>query len=141
MTSSLDRTPATRTAGAARRLLVCLLPILVGLGGCTTTQPFSFLDGERWNKVEMNTFDTWIVSVDGRSYTINSRIRIDPGRHHIVFQTIAGAGMTYSPQKSLDLDIEPCTRYWFEAKKANGSAQDFEPRINHTEPIDGCAVG
>ena len=78
MTTSLNGIPATRAAAAARRLLVSLLPVLAGLSGCSTTRDFSFLDGERWNKVEMNTFDTWIVSVDGRSYTVNSRIRIDP---------------------------------------------------------------
>ena len=111
---------------------------LAGLAGCTTTTPFSYLDSERWNKVEMNTYDTFIVSIDGTSSAYRSRIMVDPGRHHIVFQTLPSAGFTYSPQKSLDIDIQPCVRYWFEAKRTNRLEQDFEPRVNHTEPISGC---
>ena len=40
--------------------------------------------------------------------------------------------------QALDLDVEPCTRYWFEAKKPSALSQDFEPRVNYQEPIAGC---
>jgi hypothetical protein len=113
---------------------------LAGLSGCATSEKFSFLDGERWNRVELDTYDTVILSVDGKSYSENSRIRIDPGRHHIVFQTRPAAGFTFSPRKELDLDVEPCTRYYFEAKRTNALTQDFEPRVNYKEPIAGCGV-
>jgi hypothetical protein len=111
---------------------------LAGLAGCTTSKPFSYLDPERWDKVEINTYDTFIVSIDGTSSGFRTRIMVDPGRHHLVFQTLPAAGFTYSPQKALDIDIEPCVRYWFEAKRVNALEQDFEPRVNHTEPIPGC---
>ena len=113
----------------------------VALAGCATHENFSFLDGERWTKIEMNTYDTVILAVDGHSYLENSRIRIEPGLHHIVFQTKPAAGFTFSPRKTLDLDVEPCMRYWFEAKKANALSQDFEPRVNYKEPIGGCGTG
>lgn len=112
---------------------------LAALAGCTASRPFSYLDSERWSRVEMNTSDTSIVAIDGTSSAFHSRIMVDPGRHHIVFQTLPAAGFTYSPQKALDIDIEPCTRYWFEAKRTNALAQDFEPRVNHIEAIPGCA--
>jgi hypothetical protein len=117
-----------------------LAAVGLGLAGCATSTPFAYLDGERWTKVEMNTYDTLILAVDGTSYTYNSRIRIDPGVHHIVFQTIPAAGFTFSPRKELVLDVEPCTRYWFEAKRQNAAQQDFEPRVNYKEHIGGCGL-
>jgi len=132
--------PLTYQIARTGVLVSALAAALVGIGGCTTAKPFSYLDSERWSKVEMNTYDTFIVSVDGKSPGFRSRIVVDPGRHHIVFQTVPAAGFTYSPQKALDIDIEPCVRYWFEAKRVNGLEQDFEPRVNHTEPIPGCVV-
>jgi hypothetical protein len=120
--------------------MLVLVPALSWLEGCATPKAFSYLDGERWNRAEMNTFDTLIVSVDGKSYPYNSRIMVDPGRHRIAFRTTPTAGFAFSPEKTLDIDIEPCMRYWFEAKRANVLAQDYEPRVNYKEPLAGCGV-
>jgi hypothetical protein len=135
------RNESPLTGGIAKTLtLMSLVAALAALAGCAPAKPFSYLDSERWKRVEMDTYDTFIVSVDGRSSGYRSRILVDPGRHHIVFQTLPAAGFTYSPQKALDIDIEPCVRYWFEAKRTNRLQQDYEPRVNHTEPIAGCVA-
>jgi hypothetical protein len=133
-------TLAARRPARALGLLVCL-PVLAGLAACSTAEPFSYLDGERWTRVELDTYDTLILAVDGKSYGYNSRIRVDPGEHHIVFQTRPAAGFTFSPRKELVLNVEPCTRYYFEAKRMNALQQDFEPRVNYREPIAGCGSG
>jgi hypothetical protein len=140
MSTRRNRSPLANRTACNRILLPALAAAVVASAGCTTTKPFSYLDSERWSRVEMNTYDTFIVSIDGTSPGYRSRIVVDPGRHHIVFQTLPAAGFTYSPQKALDIDIEPCVRYWFEAKRANRLQQDYEPRLNHTEPIAGCAA-
>jgi hypothetical protein len=127
-------------SGRPPGLMLALSMAWVGLAGCSTAEPFSYLDGERWDKVEMNTYDTVILAVDGKSYSYNNRIRIDPGEHHIVFQTIPAAGFSFSPRKELVLNVEPCTRYWFEAKRVNAAQQDFEPRVNYKEHIPGCGT-
>ena len=136
-------TKATLSAwqpGRALGLLV-LLSVLGGLASCSTPEPFSFLDGERWTKAELNTYDTVILAVDGKSYSYNSRIRVDPGEHHIVFETQPAFGFSFSPRKELVLNVAPCTRYYFEAKRVNALEQDFEPRVNFSEPIAGCGSG
>jgi hypothetical protein len=120
--------------------MLSLAVAVAGLVACTTTKPFSYLDSERWSKVEMNTYDTSIVSIDGTSSAFRSRIVVQPGPHHIVFQTRPAAGFTYSPDKALDIEIQPCMRYWFEAKRVNALQQDFEPRVNHIEPVPGCTA-
>jgi hypothetical protein len=119
-----------------------LLPSVAGLlaAGCATSEPFSYLDGARWNRVELNTFDTLIVSVDGKYYTQNSRVRVEPGRRKIVLQAPPVDGFRFGEQRTLELNVEPCTRYWFEAKKANALSQDWEPRVNYKEPIAGCGT-
>jgi hypothetical protein len=136
--SSVGSSLARRTAGKIL-LALALVPALAGLS-CCATPSFSYLDGERWSRSELNTYDTLIVSVDGTSYSYNSQIRVEPGRHHIVFQTNPIPGFDQSPQKALDIDIEPCQRYWFEAKRVNRGTQDFEPRVNYKESIAGCGI-
>jgi len=133
--ASLSASQRTRWVLKAT-LFVCAA---TGLTACSTP-PFSYLDGYRWSTAELNTYDTLIVSVDGRSYAYNSKIRVDPGPHRIVFQTQPIGGFTFSPQKALDIDIKPCTRYWFEAKRVNALEQDFEPRVNYAESIAGCGI-
>lgn len=110
------------------------------LTGCATTQNFSYLDGYRWNRAELNTFDTVIVSVDGQHYLENKRVRVEPGLRKIVLQAPPTAGFRFGEQRTIELNIEPCTHYWFEAKKANALAQDWEPRVNYKDRIAGCGT-
>ena len=141
MCDSWNALPAARPRWGMRLALYTVLAAVAwGLASCATEQPFSYLDGARWDKSEINTYDTLILAVDGHSYSYNDRIRVDPGVHHIWFQTAAPAGFTYSPRKELVLDVEPCTRYWFEAKRQNAAQQDYEPRVNYKERIPGCGV-
>jgi len=117
---------------------VILVGLFLGLAACASQQSFSYLDGARWSTAELNTYDTTIVQVDDTSYVSNSKIPVDPGVHHIRLQTRPPFGFSESPVKELVLDVKPCTRYWFEAKRVNSVTQDFEPRVNYSEHIAGC---
>jgi hypothetical protein len=125
-------------ARVARPLTLVFMAAAAALAGCSAPQPMSYLYGSRWLKAEMDTYDTFIVSVDGKGYIQDNRIWVDPGPHHIVFQTLPVHGFTRSPERALDVNIEPCMRYYFEAKRATARTQDFEPRVNYKEPIVGC---
>ena len=125
----------------SRSLLV--LSVATMLGGCAT-QPdgVAYLHGERWLKAELNTYDVIIISVDGTHY-IERRdkpVIIEPGLHRIVVQAPPVTGFTYGEQRTLTLDVKPCTRYWLEARKPGPLSQDFEPRVNYQEPLAGCRV-
>ena len=139
MSECCKGTSASRRAGHALRLFV-LASLVAGLASCATREEFSYLDGERWVRSELLTYDTVILAVDGHSYTYNDRIRVEPGEHHIVFETQPAAGFTFSPRKELVLNVEPCTRYYFEAKRQNALQQDFEPRVNYKYYIGGCGA-
>lgn len=112
------------------------------LGACATTDTFSYIQGQRWKKAELNTFDVTIIRVDDKDYIQrgDTPIRIDPGLHRIVVQGPPAAGFRFGEQRTLTLDVKPCTRYWLEAKKDNALSQDFEPRVNYEEPIPGCGA-
>jgi hypothetical protein len=121
-----------------RRLIIGTIGAALLAAGCAT-QEFAYIQGQRWNKAELNTFDAVIISVDGKDLIQqgDQPLRIDPGLRQIVLQGPTTGGVR-PQQRVLTLDVKPCTRYWFEAKKSNPLSQDFEPRINHSEPIAGC---
>jgi len=83
--------------------------------GCASTTSLSQLTGQRW-------------------------LKADPGPRTIVVQGPPVTGFSRGEQRTLKLDVKPCTRYWLEAKKSSALAQDFEPRVNHTEAVAGCAA-
>jgi hypothetical protein len=112
------------------------------LGACATTQPFSQLDGYRWNKAGLNTYDVTIISVDGEHYIQRGvPIVVAPGEHKVVVQGPRSAAASFGSERTLTLNVEPCTRYWLEARKSNPLGQDFEPAVNYKEPIAGCGRG
>jgi hypothetical protein len=112
------------------------------LAGCATSQTFSQLTGQRWLRAELNTFDVLVISVDGTSFIERpgAPVRVDPGLREIVVQGPSTAGFRFGEQRTLKLDVQPCTRYFLEARKANSLSRDFEPRVNFSEPIAGCGV-
>ena len=106
------------------------------LAGCVTT-PFSYIDGRRYHKAELNTYSVIVLDVDGKSDTRNP-VMVDPGRRVIRVQGPAGGGFNYGETRTLTLDVKPCTRYYLKAVKKNSLEQDFEPQVDYVEPIAGC---
>ena len=38
------------------------------LAGCATPTPFSYIDGNKYHRAEMNTYSVIVLDVDGKSY-------------------------------------------------------------------------
>ncbi len=106
------------------------------LAGCAT-EPFSYLDGRRYFRAQMNTYNASVVTVDGKDYLQNP-VRIEPGRRTIVLQAPPVAGFREGKKRTMEVDIEPCKHYYFAAVRKNAIDQDWEPRIDYVEPIAGC---
>ena len=132
MNSPVLSRSATRVALAAAGAVLLLLT-------ACATEPFAYLDGKRWSRVEMNTYDVTVISVDGTHY-LQRPARIDPGARQVVVQGPPTAGFHFGEQRTLALNVEPCTYYWLGARKAGPLSQDFEPYVNYQEPIAGCHV-
>jgi len=108
------------------------------VAACATTEAFSYLNGFRWNKTELNTYDARIISVDGVTRLQNEDLRVEPGVREIVLEAPPAAGFYHGEQRALVLEVEPCMQYWFEAKRTNPLSQDWEPRVNYSARIAGC---
>jgi hypothetical protein len=127
---------------ARTSVLLAAAAVALVVSGCASTTSLSQLTGQRWLKAELNTFDVLIISVDGRHYIERpmAPVLVDPGPRTIVVQGPPVTGFSRGEQRTLKLDVKPCTRYWLEAKKSSALVQDFEPRVNHTEALAGCAA-
>jgi hypothetical protein len=127
------------------KILPCVLvaAAVLATAGCETYKSFSQLDGYRWSKVDLNTFDVTIIAVDDKHYVQQGLvpIMIEPGPHKIMVQGPPTRGFPQGQMRTLELNVEPCTRYWLEARKQNQIQQDFEPAVNYEEPILGCSRG
>ena len=104
--------------------------------GCATPT-FSYIDGNRYFKAEMNSYSVIVLDVDGKSYVQNP-VMVDPGKRVIRVQAPAAAGFRYGEDRTMTLDVKPCTRYYLKAVKPNPISQDFTPMVDYEESIAGC---
>ena len=110
---------------------------VVGLAGCAAQQPFSYINGNKWHRAEMNSFSVTVLDVDGRSQLKNPVI-VEPGRHVIRVQGPPGTRLGRGADRTFTLDVEPCTHYYLKAVKENRLLDDFEPMVDYKVPIAGC---
>ncbi len=125
-------------------LTAAALAALALVAGCATpSEPYAQLDGYRWSRVGIDTYDVIIISVDGE-HRLQSRgfpMMITPGPHKIVVQAPPTPGNHFGEQRTLELNAEPCTRYWLEARKPTRVTSDFTPAVNYSERIAACKAG
>jgi hypothetical protein len=120
----------------AMRKFALTLAAAALLAGCAT-EPFSYLDGRRYFRAELNSYNAAVVSVDGSDYLQNP-VRIEPGHHTIVLQAPPVAGFRFGTKQTLELEVEPCKRYWFAAIRKNALSQEWTPRVDYVEAVAGC---
>jgi hypothetical protein len=123
--------PMVRIAPASA--LLCAL-----LGACATSEPYAYLNGARFSRVDFHTSDTIISAIDGGSPVRNRDVMVSPGMHRIELEAAPAGGFNYHALRTLELDVVPCTRYWFDARKENRLLAEFTPEVNYSEPIGGC---
>ena len=112
------------------------IAVAASLAGCATA-PFSYIDGNRYFRTELNTFSVIVLNVDGRS-DIRNPVMVDPGRHTIMVQAPAAPGFSYGEMRPLTIDVKACNRYYLKAVKKNPLEQEFVPEVDYVEPIAGC---
>ena len=110
----------------------------VALAACTT--PYSQLVGYRYHVAEIDTYPVTVTRVDDTSYH-RLPVLIDPGVHQVTVQAPPAAGFPYGKTRTIALDVKPCTRSYLVAVKPNRLSQDFDVRIDYTEPVPGCRAG
>ncbi|MGZ5238132.1 MAG: hypothetical protein ACXWCV_17620 [Caldimonas sp.] len=124
------------------------------LASCASTDyHYSQLSGMRYNRVPIDTYPVSIVRVDGKDTLIGplSHIRaegkdgyqrpyslVDPGMRQVTVQGPPGGAGGIGENRTVSLEIAPCTRYYLVAVKTTPLASDFTVRVDHQEPVSGC---
>ena len=119
-------------------LLVAPLLAAVALAGCASAgYHYSQLDGHRYFKVPIDTHAVQIVRVDGQD-TVFSPVQVEPGLRQVTVQGPPTNTSRYGEQRTIDLNVAPCTRYYLVAVKDNRLSNNFTVKVDYQEPIGGC---
>ena len=122
-----------------------LAPALLGatlLPGCQTWGPtWSELTGQRYNVTIMNRRPASINMVDNQGAFVDPNlVRVEPGKHRIVLQAVAPGWPGGPDLEVMNLDVEPCKRYYLNAQYTNLINPNFTAVVDDVEEIAGCKV-
>ena len=97
---------------------------------------WSEVTGNQWSKVAMNRTAAVISTVDGTSETARI-VKMEPGKRTIVVRSPMRKGAS-GTNVTMELDVEPCKRYYINAQFKSGIGAAWDPVIAKVEPIAGC---
>ena len=119
--------------------LFTALPLAAVLAACAgLPQPFSQLDGHRYNRAPIDTYSVQIIRVDDRD-TTDSPAFVESGLRKVTVQGPPDGAHRLGEQRVIDLNVAPCTRYYLVAQKPNRLMSDFTVKVDYQESIGGCS--
>ena len=78
-----------------------------------------------------------IIRVDDHD-TLDSPTYVEPGVRKVTVQGPPDGAHRFGEQRTIDLNVAPCTRYYLVAVKNNRLSTDFTVRVDYQEPVSGC---
>ena len=78
-----------------------------------------------------------MLDVDGKS-EIRNPVMVEPGVRVVRVQGPAAPGFRFGQDRTLTIDVKPCTRYYLKAVTPNSISAEFTPMVDFEEPIAGC---
>lgn len=105
------------------------------VAGCATGQ-----DAARFEqRPTVQTFPVTIVAVDGAPSSGSGASLLQPGLRKVTVQWSRPAGAAAPEQRTIDLDVKPCTRYWLVASRdAKAPDAALEVKVDHTQVDHAC---
>jgi len=117
------------------KLRLTVAAVALAAAGCATN--FSYIDGRRYFKTDFNAHSVIVLDVDGKS-EIQNPVMVDPGVRVIRVQGPAAPGFRFGQERTITIDVKPCTHYYLKAVTPNSISAEFTPMIDFEEPIAGC---
>ena len=124
-----------------RRLLV-VVPLVLLSSGCQTWGPtWSEVTGRRYNMAIEWRRPAIIERINDQGAFANDPIKVEPGMKRIVMGSIdpqprpGGSNL-----EVVNMDIEPCKRYYLNAQYKNNIDIEWKPVVDWVESIAGCTV-
>ncbi len=99
---------------------------------------WSELTGQLWSHNHINRSYAIIKRVDDRDW-LQRKVKAEPGERKVVVQSPPRKGFQ-GTDVTLDMDLEPCKRYFINAQFATGVGGEWKPVVARVEPIVGCKV-
>ncbi|HKW83107.1 MAG TPA: hypothetical protein VJN68_05070 [Burkholderiaceae bacterium] len=98
---------------------------------------YSQLDGHRYFRSSIDTHPVQIVRVDGTD-SVFSPVPVEPGMRKVTVQGPPTPTSRYGDERTIELNVAPCTRYYLVAVKGNRLSNDFTVKVDYQEPVGGC---
>lgn len=117
------------------KLRLMVAAVALAAAGCATN--FSYIDGRRYFRTDFNAHSVIVLDVDGKS-EIQNPVMVDPGVRVIRVQGPAAPGFRFGQERTITIDVKPCTHYYLKAVTPNSISAEFTPMIDFEEPISGC---
>lgn len=99
---------------------------------------WSEVSGVLYHRTYINRTPTIIKQIDGVHRTLRP-VRSDPGPHTVVVQSPGRKGF-HGSDATMQLDLEPCKRYYINAQFESGVGPRWSPVVSYVEPIAGCKL-
>jgi hypothetical protein len=101
------------------------------------SQPYGLFAAEGRRPVEDERLAI-VTAIDGHSVDIRRQDPVPVGTH-IVELSIPGApGMLEAGEEKVQIEVKPCVRYYFAAKRSSPTARDWHVVVAGVEPIGEC---
>lgn len=111
----------------------------VVMAGCQTWGPtWSEVSGARYTRVALDRRPAILIRVGDESVgRAQQPFKVAPGTYRIEVQSPRHAHFT-GTIKSLNVNVDPCERYYINAQFENPASPDWMPVIDYVESIPGC---
>src|SRR4051812_17915943 len=110
------------------------------LGACATGYHYSQLDGKKYIQTNIDTYPLQVTAVDGKSTALTGPVLVEPGAHQVAVQTFPHKLHRLCVERTLPLDVRPCTHYYIVAGKATPISSDYSVKVDYQEPVPGCTA-
>jgi hypothetical protein len=125
----LNPLQATRHVRASTAWLALLVAMMAGCAD-------SARDAARFQRATAVTaFPVTIVAVDGVPMAGTA---MAPGLRKITVLMPRAAGFKDGEQRTIDLDVKACTKYWLVAMRDSRSADTFDVKVDHEQRVYTC---
>src|SRR5436190_17713085 len=128
----------TRTAKLLPAFAIAVMAAL--LGGCATGYHYSQLDGRRYIQTNIDTYPLQVTAVDGKSTAVTGPVLVEPGSHQVAVQTFPDKVHRLGIERTLTLDVKPCTHYYLVAVRPTPISSDYSVKVDYEEPVPGCTA-
>lgn len=117
------------------KLRLTVAAVALAATGCATN--FSYIDGKRYFRTDFHAHSVIVLDIDGKS-EIQNPVMVEPGVRVIRVQGPAAPGFRFGQDRTITIDVKPCTHYYLKAVRPNSISAEFTPMIDFEEPIAGC---